>query len=200
MLCRYGGELRWMQSGGGPLLLVPGEYLPSWEGIDPPSDEQQIEARFRWNGQDMSPTDYDRACDVERWLGLIDIGVGQGLVLGGEPLGTAWQASIPSPESDNKAGGILIRWVYANNEADVIDAIEHVSEVTWQDDGMVLCVGREPLYLLDAAYAGRQLEGDDYLTIHLSAGKYSIATAEYEPDRRTSLLVHRLTLISGGTP
>jgi hypothetical protein len=188
-----------MESNGGPLLLVPGEYLLSWEGIDPPSDGRQIEAQFRWNGQDAPATDYDRACDVEGWLGLLNIGVGQGLVLGKEPLGTAWQASVPSPESDANAGGILIRWVYANNESDVIDVLRHVPEAMWQDDGVMFRVGREPLYLLDAAYAGRQLEDDDFLTVHLPAGKYSIATAEYEPDRSTGLLVHRLTLMSSDT-
>lgn len=198
MLCRYGGELRWMQSGGGPLLLTPGEYLPSWGGIEPPSDGRQVEARFRWNGQDEPATDYDRACDVEGWLSPLDIGAGQGLVLGGEPLATAWQASLASHERDARQGGILIRWVCANSETDVISALEHGSEATWQDDGVVLRIGREPLYLLDAAYAGSQLEGDDYMTIHLPPGNYSIATTGYEPDRQTSLLVHRLTLIRSG--
>ncbi len=200
MLCWYGGALQWMQSNGGPLLLVPGEHLLSWGGLAPPPDGRHIEAQFRWNGQDAPATDYDRACDVTGWLGLLTIGAGQGLVLGGEPDGTAWQASVASGESaEDDTSGILIRWVYANSEAEVIDALTHVPETTWRDDGLLLSVGREPLYLLDAAYAGGELEGDDHLTIHLPPGRYSIATAEYEPDSQTSLLLHQLTRMSSDT-
>ena len=199
MVWQYGGAWRWMGSGGGPLLLVPGEHLPSWEGTDPPSGGRQIEAQFRWSGQDEPATDYDRACDVEEWLGLLDIGAGEGVVLGGEPLSTAWQTSVPSPASEDNAGGILIRYMYANSEAAAIDALEHLSESVWQDTSMVLGVGREPLYLFDAAYPGSQLVGEDYLTVHLPPGRYALATAEYEPDRHTSLLVHRLTRIGSGT-
>jgi hypothetical protein len=187
-----------MQSNGGPLLLVPGENLLSWGGLAPPPDGRQIEAQFRWNGQAAPATDYDRACDVKEYVGLLDIGASQGLVLGDEPHGTTWHASVASDGSDD-ASGILIRWVYADTEADVIAALKHVPESVWRDDGLVLCVGHEPLYLLDTAYAGGELEGDNYLTIHLPPGRYSIATAEYEPDSQTSLLLHRLTRMSSGT-
>jgi immunity protein 21 of polymorphic toxin system len=199
MLYSYSGELRWLESNGGPLLLVPGERLPSWEGTEPPADGRQIDAQFRWNGQDAPATDYDRACDVKGWLGLLDVGAGQAIVLGGEPLGTAWQAAAAGGESDDNTCGILIRPVYANSEADVIEALKHVRETVWQDTGLLLSVGREPLYLLDAAYPGSELEGDDHLTIELPPGRYSIATAEYEPDSHTSLLLHRLTRMSSGT-
>jgi len=199
MLSSNSGELRWLESNGGPLLLVPGEHLPSWEGTEPPSDGRQIDAQFRWNGQDAPATDYDRACDVQGYLGLLDIGAGQGIVLGDEPLGTAWQASAVAGESDDATSGILIRWVYATSEAEVMEALTHVPETAWRDDGLLLSVGREPLYLLDAAYAGSELEGDNHLTIELLPGRYSMATAEYEPDSHTSLLLHRLTRRSSGT-
>lgn len=65
MLRAYGSELTWLESDGGPLLLVPSEHLLSWEGIDPPSDGRHIDTQFRWNGPDSPATDYDRACDVQ---------------------------------------------------------------------------------------------------------------------------------------
>src|SRR5260370_41091178 len=107
MLCWYGGALQWMQSNGGPLLLVSGEPLPSWEGTEFPSDGRQIEAQFRWNGQAAPATGYDRACDVKEYVGLLTIGVGQGLVLGDEPLSTTWQAPLAFGESDHDTSGIL---------------------------------------------------------------------------------------------
>lgn len=191
----------WMQSTGGPLLLVLGEHLLAWGGIEPPADGRHIEAKFRWGGPDEPATDYDRACDVAGYLGLLDIGAGQGLVLGDEPLGTAWRASAASGGGNGTGdmGGTLIRWVYADSEADVIDAVERVPETAWVDDGLVLSVGREPLYLLDAACDASVLEGGDYLVIHLPVGDYAIATAEYEPDSHTCLLLHRLTRMSSAT-
>ena len=197
-MLRYGPGLTWVVSYGGPLLLVPGEHLPSWGGVEPPADGRRIEAQFRFSGQDDPATDYDRACDVTGWLGLLDIGAGHGIVLGGEPLDTAWQASAAAGERDDDTGGLLIRWVYANNEADVIEALNHVPKTVWRDEGLVLSVGREPLYLLDAACPGSELEGDDHLKIHLTPGRYSIATAEYEPENHTSLLLHRLARMSSG--
>src|SRR5258708_35074880 len=94
MPCWYSGTLRWMESNGGPLLLVSGEHLPSWEGTESPSDGRQIEAQFRWNGQGAPDTGYDRACDVKQYVGLLTIGVGQGMVLGDEPLSTTCIATV----------------------------------------------------------------------------------------------------------
>ena len=72
------GVLTWLGTDFGPLLLVPGEHLSSWEGIDPPSSGRWVEARFRWHDPNDPATDYDRACDVEDYLGLIEIGTGNG--------------------------------------------------------------------------------------------------------------------------
>ncbi len=198
-MLRNGSEMNWVLSYGGPLLLVPGEHLPSWGGVEPPADGRRIEAQFRFNGPDEPATDYDRACDVEGWLGLLNIGDGYGMVLGDEPLSTAWQPATAAGDGGDDTGGLLIRWVYANSEAEVIAALAHVPQTAWRDEGLVLSVGHEPLYLLDAACPGSELEGVSYMTIQLPPGRYAIATAEYEPNSHTSLLLHRLTRISSGT-
>lgn len=198
---RNGPELNWVVSTGGPLLLVPGEHLPLWGGVEPPADGRRIEAQFRFNGPDEPATDYDRACDVSMagYVGLLDIGTGQGLVLGDDSNSTAWQPAAAASAGGNDTGGLLIRWVYADREADIIAALAHVPQTAWRDEGLVLSVGHEPLYLLDAACPGSELEGDSSMTIHLPPGRYAIATAEYEPNSHTSLLLHRLTRMSSGT-
>src|SRR5438270_663817 len=99
------GALTWMDTELGPLLLVPGEHLSSWEGIDPPSAGRHVEAKFRSHDPNDPATDYDRACDIKDYLGLIEIGAGKGLVLGGEPLSTAWWPSGSLGNEDGLAPG-----------------------------------------------------------------------------------------------
>ncbi len=188
--------MRWIHSTGGPLLLVPTEHVRSWEGIDPPPRRRQVVARFRWAGPDAPATDYDRACDVDGWLGVLEIGSGHGVVLGDEPMGTTWQASgslEASGESEGTAGGLLVRWMYADSEAEALRALQRVPETAWRDDGIVLEVGGEGLCLMDAATPRSELADDDHLTIHLPPGTYAFATAEHRPDSQTSLVLHRLT-------
>lgn len=196
-------ELQWANSSGGPLLLLSGEHLLSWSGVELPPEGQHIEATFRYghpDNPDNLATDYDRACDVNGYLGLLDIGAGQGLVLGDEPLATTWYAFAASGAEHANLGGILIRIVYddTDSDADIIAAVEQVPASAWIDDGVAFTVDHPPLYLLDATYDASMLEGDDHLTIHLPAGKYSIATAHYEQKDQCELLLHRLTLMSTG--
>jgi immunity protein 21 of polymorphic toxin system len=205
MLGRSESGLAWMSSNGGPLLLVPGEYLSSWGGVCPPTDGRRIEATFRWDGPDSPACDYDRACDVDGYLALLEIGAGQGLVLGGDPMSTAWWP-ITFGDSLVNGGGILIRWFYANSDADVMAAVERVPEAAWVDDGLALVVGQAPLYLMDSTSPGGELgqldklgTGDDHLTIDLPAGCYALATAIVEPVPHTSLVLHRLKPVGDST-
>ena len=103
-------------------------------------------------------------------------------------------------------GGILIRWFYANSEADVIEAVARVPEAAWVDDGLALVAGQAPLYLMDSGSPGGELGmfdklgiHEDHLKIHLPAGRYAVATATLEPDPHTSLVLHRLKPVSDNT-
>jgi hypothetical protein len=93
--------LQWIQSNGGPLLLLPSSLLGAWEGADEPEPYRGVEARSHWNPGGPA-TDYDRACDVPDLAGTVPVGAGEGLVLGDEPLATTWWLA---PEI---GGGILV--------------------------------------------------------------------------------------------
>jgi hypothetical protein len=172
----------WVSSDGGPLLLVAEEYLLAWEGCENPSAGRKVEAQFRWN-LDGVATDYDRACDVHDWVGLIEVGQGKGLVLGDEPLTTTW-----FPLAD---GGLLVRWVCADSEEELIAAARKIPDSAYVDSGLCLQVRNSPLVLLQASESW-----DDQfysrLEIQLMAGDYSISTSEYDADGMTSLICHRL--------
>lgn len=178
----------WVSCDGGPLLVVAKEHLIAWEGAANPSPGRKIEAQFRWTPNGPA-TDYDRACDVDDYIGLIDVGSGKGIVLGDEPLMTTWL-----PLAD---GGLLARWVCADSEEEFLTAVRRIPDDTYEDSGFSLAVEDSPLVLL-AACESSQDNIYPRIECQLPAGSYRILTTHYEADERTSLICHRLQIAPPG--
>jgi hypothetical protein len=181
-------QLTWYESAGGPLLLVPCIYAVDWEGIETLSSGRTVQATFRWSDSDLSATDYDRACDIDDYVGVLEVGAGRAVVLGDIAMPTTW---IPS-----SGGGILVRWLYAESDSSALRALSKVSEELWQDTGHTFHVPSGPLCLFDSALVGRDLNDDQVLHIHISPGIYRVDTVEFRPDENTFLVLHRLIPIS----
>jgi hypothetical protein len=165
-----------------PLLLVAKDHLRAWEGSDVPAECRRIQAQFRWN-PDGPATDYDRACDVDDYVGVIDVGSGKAIVLGDEPLMTTWL-----PLTD---GGLLVRWVYADSEDALLVAAHSLPNDAYEDSGLSFLVGASPLVLLAACESS---EDKIYprIEFEIPPGRYRILTSQYEADAGTSLICHRL--------
>ncbi|MBM0278988.1 Imm21 family immunity protein [Micromonospora tarensis] len=159
-------QLSWVDSGGGPLIVVPSAVLAEWRGAttDDPDD---------WG-------DYERACRIDGYVGTLDVGAGQALVLADEPATTTY---LPDRR-------VFVRWLYANSEADVIRLLpQAIAIADWADAGTWTTTG--PARLFDSGYAGDGPEPPTHLTVEVAAGTYLIRTAHVEPDKHTALmLVH----------
>ena len=59
-----------------PLVVLPDELLPYWEGSGPPGDPDGV--------LDFSGTDYERALSADYLVDVLPVGPGQGLVLGAQ--------------------------------------------------------------------------------------------------------------------
>ncbi|MEU9197905.1 Imm21 family immunity protein [Streptomyces hundungensis] len=133
-------DLIWVQSMGGPLIVIPASALNQWGGY--------TEDGIILGGTDV-PDDYDRACDVENWAGVIDVGTeASGLVLGDEPATTCYLSEQY----------VFVRWLAADSDADLVEAARAVLNVpatdwencgVWETDGSAI--------LLDSAVAGADL-------------------------------------------
>ena len=178
-------KFTWISGDGGPLILMKKKYLASWEGSDAPSNGRVVEAISRW-GLDVA-TDYDLACDVEDYLGLINVGEGKALVLSGEQLATTW-----FPLFEN-AQGILIRWEYGNSEIEVIDFAKSLLNEVEKDEDIEFSVGNSELVLFVAAESGSD-KVYPRLEFNLSKGTYKISTIERE-DEQTSVICHHFRKI-----
>jgi hypothetical protein len=171
-------KLQWLNSSGGPLLLLAQNLLEHWEGIDAPSGGRVVEARSRWS-PDQPVTDYDRACDVTDPIANIDVGPGRGVVIAGDPDPITVVA---------KASGVrLVRWRLADSENQLVRHVEQPR--TDSGEGWVawIDVAPGPLVLFDAACPGPEVE-DDRLIIALHPGQYVANAEELRPEEGVSFL------------
>ncbi|MFE0700915.1 Imm21 family immunity protein [Streptomyces sp. NPDC058872] len=137
---RAHADLAWVQSMGGPLIVVPVPALEQWGGC--------TEGGVIVGGTD-APDDYDRACDVEGLAGIIEVGTGgSALVLADEPATTCY---LPEQNA-------FLRWLAADSDVELLEAAEAVlgdPSADWEDCGVWETGGAS--VLLDSAVAGADL-------------------------------------------
>src|SRR5689334_12776726 len=105
MIVRSAGA-DWVQSDGGPLILLERHLLPEWMGILPSRDGRRS-ANAVATATTPSRTDYDRACKINDYVGVVPVGAAHGLVLNDVPLLTTWRKST-------EGGGMIVRWDFAD--------------------------------------------------------------------------------------
>lgn len=165
------GELRWLDTDAGALMLLPAKLKPLWSGIEPPKDGRVIEAHFRWN-PDGTATDYDRACDIDDYAGLVSVGPGAGIVLGQDNLPATWQA-FPD------GGGVLAR-LYTSESGDYPDRLPKLPpNLAWSAVGEFTTDG-SPLVLFDSTESGDEAPIFPSVPIHLAAGRYAVEHAIFK--------------------
>jgi hypothetical protein len=166
----------WVSSNGGPLILLPVSYLTAWLGIEAPATQPSHHTVDHLS-------DYERACAVADYTGVILVGNGECLVLGDDPNDTTW---LP-----NARGGIFARWIYAAGFEAAEPALTSIpADLVWESAG-VLKVATTPLELFDAAETGTEVLAVR-LRIELTPGKYEIARADHKPDADTWFQLIRL--------
>ncbi|WP_433042694.1 Imm21 family immunity protein [Dactylosporangium sp. CS-033363] len=127
-------EHAWVGSAGGPLILVPESVRERWGGVPPTYPDEE--------------GDYGRACAVEGYLGVIDVGGAPALVLAREArttylprLGVLLLAIAVDEDADLEA---LV--------ADVLPQAVWTESVTWPVAG--------PVVLFDSVHSGAEAVGE----------------------------------------
>ncbi len=169
------GAREWIESGGGPLIVVPEQALTSWQGCDFEST--------------TSDDDYGRACEVEGYLGVIPVGDAEALVLG-EPWSTTYV-----PEH-----GCFVRWIGAGSEDAMLGSVEQeLGAASWEAEVLWEIPG--PVVLLDSGWPGvpgpdAEFDELDRLRIDLEAGRYLVRAAHAKPAPGTTTVLVGLTRLS----
>jgi hypothetical protein len=135
-----------------------------WSGIEPPRDGRVVEATFRWSQPADPPTDYDRACDVNDYVGILEIASYPAIVLNVDPLPATW---VPLPE-----GGILIARLYTS-EIGYPSRLPPIEGVEWTVSGSIESNG-SPFILFDSTEAGWEEPVFPSLDVTLGVGRYEV--------------------------
>lgn len=156
--------VKWIDTLGGPLIVVPAAKAAGW------------------SGDDQGGRDYDRACAVGGWLGVLDCDDADALVLGDEP---AMTCCVPAGE-----GVVIARWIWADSAEDVARALGELPADGFEPEDLTFRVEQSSLVVFDSVLRGDSIE--DCLTIDLPRGAYSASTRTWDPDDTTRLVLHRL--------
>ncbi|MER8185046.1 Imm21 family immunity protein [Kitasatospora sp. NPDC094015] len=156
---------QWIESEGGPLVVLPEEALGAWRGTD----------------GDAPDSDYARACAVDGYAAVIPAGPAEALVLGDEPAATTY---LPEHR-------LFVRWCAAESEAALFAALGPALEYARWEEGLSW---RTPgaAVLLDAAAPGAGAGPRERLTLDLAPGRYAVRAAWVEPDPLTWLTLVQL--------
>ncbi|MFE2750126.1 Imm21 family immunity protein [Streptomyces scopuliridis] len=174
----------WVESMGGPLIVVPVSALTGWHGC--------TQSGMVVGSGDVQD-DYDRACEVEGLAGVIAVGEegAQGLVLADEPASSFYLAEHQA----------FVRWLGANSDADLITAAQVVladPTTEWEECGFWDTDG--PAVLMDSVTAGAEL-GVEYpncggvpeqAPAALPAGNWMVRAVHASPFEDTSVGVVQL--------
>ncbi|MGW2111166.1 immunity 21 family protein [Streptomyces sp. NPDC001948] len=178
----------WVESMGGPLILIPVSALDAWHGCT----EGGMTV-----GDGVDPDDYDRACAVDGLAGAIAVGEGrpQALVLGDEPATTCYM-----PEHH-----AFLRWLAADSETGLKAAAEAVltdPATQWEECGMWITDG--PAVLMDSAEAGTDLNVEypdgglpAHAAVSLAAGHWRVRATHTRADEDNWVGLVQLLAVAG---
>ncbi|MDX3228717.1 Imm21 family immunity protein [Streptomyces sp. ME19-01-6] len=158
-------RFHWIESSGGPLVVLPVSHVPGWLG--------------------SYGADFDATCEVEEYLGLVRVGAPErektGLVVADEPLPATY---IPDLRC-------VLQWQYAPSESALVSAARQSIEgpLDWQEGPLFEL--REPVLMFDAAASGGSLTSEESLDLSLPPGRYECFTADYSRGSDVSGRLHQ---------
>ena len=89
---------------------------------------------------------------------------------------------------------MIVRWLWARDEASVVEAIRSIPETAWVPSETTLHVPPGGILLFEAALRGVEATRAS-LEIFMTPGRYAVSTANVEPNEDTCLIVHRFNLL-----
>ncbi|QNE73912.1 hypothetical protein F0344_04215 [Streptomyces finlayi] len=159
-------DLTWVESEGGPMIVV----------------EESL--RGLWGGYTNS--DYENACEVEGYVGLVPFGEPSA------PRPALAINDIPAPTAFMEEFLAIVQWISSSSDGRFVEVVRGGIEFvdTWVDGPVVEVNG--PLAVFDAALPGTEARADELLLVEIEPAVYRLRTADIESDTGTCARVHKL--------
>lgn len=179
------GTLTFVESAGGPLIVVPHRALSSWEGVRPPSNGRVVDVPWQFDPSTPA-TDYDRACNAPGLISTIPVANSEALILGSYTDNAAWL-----PNVGGETVGAFVRLISIDDGARFEQEMYRVlaeepspSELQWIVDDAVR--------LFDAASTNGGTLLREYIDVPLVSGTYAVTTVSYRVPTIAEAVVHSL--------
>lgn len=169
--------MRWIKSAGGPLICVEKELSSFWQGV--------LGNSVSGHAASAALNDYDRACAVADYVGIVELPRRFALVLGDMPLETTvWCPSSEPP--------LIVRVFYMDPGVDLLRLLAAHGNLSFADpiESIDCEIESGHMVIFDSAVPGLH-EGHASLSFEIPPGRYGILTKVFEPDSRTSVLIHK---------
>ena len=181
-------RLKWIDSAGGPLILISDNSYKLWSGILKRSSYLDNKIEDADDFLNADETDYGKACLVRDYLGVVNVGDDTALILGDEPLLTTVFASV-----DGRV--VIARWYYGEDEELVVNNLKTIdlNSIDNWEFAMTFSLCSDKQYLFDSACSANVFDkgNKDCLSMNINQGNYKIWTSIYEPNDKTKLIIHK---------
>ncbi len=179
-------DLKWIAWDGGPHILMEKRLAGVWKGADSPLNGRVVEAASRWAGVGSAATDYDRACDVNDYIGVIPVGDGQAVVIDREVPMSTWI----SGEDGSGYLVVPVEWDADEFDRGIWKAVRALPDTLFRDSGLRYSTEESGLLLFPACDSGPDWVCDSE-ECELPPGRYRISAANEVEVAETSLRVYR---------
>jgi hypothetical protein len=176
-------RFKWIGTAGGPPIMLAASLLTVWEGSNFPSNGRVVEAHFRYFSENDPATDYDRACDVDGYIGQVPVGSGTGIVFADETTTVSWH-----PGEGRNAANTIVKMMWIHNDALVEAALSASEQLAWEDNFEYDSDSADHV-IFDSACPGSDTE--ESLHVRLAHGRFIVQTAVYERNPDVYLVLHR---------
>ena len=161
----------WVNSFGGPLICATPLAARRWRGV-------------HGSSIGSAHTDYDRACQVFDYAGMVPCESSFVLVLGDEPMQSAF-AYIRDEV-------VIVRWMSCVSVARANEVVAALpEELPAIGDPVQFVVNEARLTLFDAAIDVPHAMGSEPFGIDVAPGLYSVTVENYKQEQEFSFIVHR---------
>jgi frataxin-like iron-binding protein CyaY len=161
--------MKWISCDGGPHVLMERSCMEQWEAGDIPSNNRVVKASHIYNEATGIVSDYDLACEINDYIGIIELQSGSAIVINDDVPMSAWVTD------SNGIGYIIILYTWENKDYsnEIPEIINNLEDSDFMLSGILFKVREDELYLFPAS--DRPLDPIyEFVKISIEPGNYKV--------------------------